>query len=314
MIKTKKHLSFVSVNPSVILDNLRTVKLLKNYYIESDGTLRPFPAMTMLIQLQNPHSLYKIKDNTFLVCSNTNGYDRLYLIDTANATYRHLGVLGTSYNRTWFVGFGYKIFISNLYYTSCLNSEFKLERWEPPQTSSNKKTSFDYYIDEALISFPPCENLCVLGGRIFGNRFDRVWFTEPVNCMLCKEYNFLKFPVPVNVMVNYGNNIFLGTANSIHIIGIDNNNDITETKVANVGVLRYGAVSIGDVVIFINNDGVHIFKDGNVSTITRPSMDILINGEPYIVKLSDTLLLIGGDSFNITLRDSLLHSILQQEV
>lgn len=287
------------------------IYLLKNFLFRHDGSLKAFPKLRKLVDITNPHSVFKISSTRYLVCSNDNGSDIVYEYDKSSNTLRNLGVAGASYDRMWYVDVGGKIYLGNRNYAGMYDG-IGLRAY--PSSSASDVSFFsasdlvieatDYDLAD-IITFPCCEYLTLFLGRIFGVRDKMLWFSEPGFFEISRKNNFFDLGKSVIGMASAGDYLCICHENEYQL-GMFNEVSLLSLKSYSVKhIIPNTLVAYKNMFAFLSSEGIVIIKDGLHTIINKPFVDFKVNGYGNVARISDGEYLFGGSDINIHFTDEL---------
>lgn len=317
MIKQRKHFAFKTLKAEGEINPPNFAYLLKNYYFESDGTLKAFPQFKKVVDIQNPHSIFKITKDQYLFCAAPQGIDKLYLLSMPTASTVFITDLFPSYKRMWYVLHRDYVFFSNKYGKGIYNvSTRTVIPWQPStQLSFSSADEASEYFFADVIEFPNCENLCSFAGRIFGSLDNVLWFTEPIFCHYTKPYNFIEFPDKI-ISVSATNNqilVCLPTSFYLGTVAQDKMFSLNLEVHQGLEIIPYSSIAYKNMFAFLCSEGIVIIKDNEYNLINKGICDMSIQGEAKVARVSDGRFILGGDNMSLTFKDEIQAEIIKNK-
>lgn len=316
MIKYRKHFAFKNIKSEGDITPPNFPYLLKNYYFATDGTLKAFPQLKKIVDIPNPHSIFKITTDQYLYCSEVGGVDRLFLLSMPSATSLYITTLSTSYGRMWYVLHQQDVYFSNKYNKGIYNIATRaVGEWRPTTQMSLQGVdeASEYYFAD-VIEFPNCENLCSFAGRIFGSVGRVLWFTEPVFCRNTKPHNFIEFPDRI-ISVSATNSQILVCLPSAFYIGTviqDKQFSLDFNIYSGLNIIPFSSISYKDMFAFLCSEGIVLVKDNIYTLINKGICDMIIQGEATSSRVGDGQYIFSGNNMSLSFNDEIQAEIIRK--
>lgn len=301
--------AFKGIKEQGQINNTNVVHLLKNFIFNADGSLRAFPEVEKLVSLPLPHSLYKINDNEYFVCSVQNGIDKLYLYLVSDNNLIYKRDLSLSYGRVYYASFMDKIFISNRYTKTIydLKTGMFLD-WVPQAIEyfDNVEEGSDYALTD-VIEVPNLEYITVFGNRIVGAQGNKLIFTEAFFPTFTRATNYIEMAEPIIGIAGGDNRLLVLCPNQYYILYPDEELIFSVVNKKAPPILENSAVSYQGKFIFLTKEGIAFIQEdrNDYTLVNKMLLDIILSGSVEKIPLRDGEFLLGGKNFDFEFKDNI---------
>lgn len=287
---------------------------IHNMEINPDGSLIGRRKFMKLIDLPFCHSPFKISDEFYLVASNQNGYDKLYLFDRVNNFLKLLVETGSPNSRFYYCRVDERVFISNRFWNGIyLIDSQEVVSWGPRVsfTLREAKDASEYAFVNA-ISMPKVENLVLYKGRIFGSQGKRLWFTEALFYEVTYPDYYFEFSEDINLVLTDGAFLVVVTDNHTYSCApLETESFNLVMRIFDVGGYKGSGFVYKGIPVWINGRGLVVFLDGRPVEYTSDKVSGQFSGEFYAGSLGNSGI-VGGDAGNVKFSDSLTIEIIRK--
>lgn len=308
--------TFIGIRNKGLKLDLNRPYFFINFDVKPDGSLIGRRKMIKKVDKRNSHSPFKISHNEYLFFATEEGFDRLYWLNTDTFSYEKIADTDSPGYRFWFVKIGDRVYISNKFWNCIYEVKGKFVRdwrFDSKYTFENAEEASDYAVAEA-IGMPAVDNLCYYKGRIYGNKGNRLWYTEALFYDFTLPYYYIELPEEPYFILANDENIVVGMENMTLIGSVDERG--ISFRIEKIGAIKDSGIMLRNNIYFLTKQGLAMVGGKGIELIDEVNVDMSISGIAYPGKFIEDGYergVIGIKRKSIDFKDDIIAEVIKKE-